>query len=550
MQKRIKKVILFTGAFLTVLTILWVVGQNLFLNFLIDKVQTQLYSLRDAGYFVKYDSIKLNWEARRIEIHHLTVHRSLDTLECKPHNFIEARYISGEGIELMPLLLKRKLVFEKVHFDSAKIVLHESYFTRDSLSNKKAEFSMHVKNLELPGLSFHMLSKDLCEIPFEFYADTNIKKFSLAFYEDQPAFGNLDELSATAITMINTENQYTFKINSININLPLRLADVDTIRIIPHFGNYAFSRKRGFQTDRFDGVIPYLNLYGLDVYRKADTLGLSIEKMTTQLMLNAYRDKRVPFKHGYKKLPIEQLNALPFGLKIDSIVLNKSYVKYEEFAEDADSSGHVFFQDLYATIKNVDNTPGQTQQTTLLADASFMGEGKVHLKAEFPTNPAKRHHVSGVIEKLDFKHLNTILEPVLKVRAEEGFLDKLTFSFVANSSHADGKMTMDYRDLKLVTFRSKPKKGFIQKLFDTDDDKVQKAGFKTFIINTFIIRKDRDKKQPFESRSGTIDFDRNKSKYIFNYWWKAVSTGVKSAYDIDKIEDSKFVEAFKKKEKG
>jgi hypothetical protein len=550
MQKRFKRIILITGAFLATLTILWLVGQNLFLAYLVDKVESQLYSLRDAGYFIKYDSIKLDWDKSSIEIHNLTVEKSVDTSKCKPHHFIRADYIFAEGIQIMPLLLKRKLVFDKISFDSAKVVLHDSYFSRDSVVHRKSEFSLQVHEVEMPGLSFELLSNDLCESPFRYTSNANIKNFSLAFYKDQPAFGNLDQFVATDVKVISTVEQYTVEIKSININLPLRLADIDTVRIIPHFGHYAFSRKRGFQTDRFDGLIPYINLYGLDVHRTADTLGFSVEKLTTQLMLNAYRDKRIPYRRIYKKLPVEQITSLPFGLKVDSIILNKSYVRYEEFAEDGDSSGHVFFKDIFATIGNVDNRPAPDKEITLIADGSFMGEGRVHLKATFPTNPAKRHHVSGTIERFDLKNLNTILEPILMVRAEEGFLDKLTFSFSANSSHAQGKMSMDYRDLKLVSFRSKPKKGLIQKLFDTDDDKVQKAGFKTFIINTFIIRKDRDKKQPFESRSGTIDFDRNKSKYIFNYWWKAVGSGVKSAYKIDKLEDSKLVEAFKKKQKG
>jgi hypothetical protein len=551
MQKRFKRIILYTGAFLAILTLVWVVGQNLFLGYLVDKIESQLYSLRDAGYSIKYDSIKLNWDQNSIEIHNLTVERAVSSNQCKPHHFIQADYILGEGIQIMPLLLKRKLVFDKLSFDSAKVVLHESYFSRDSIvHHRNTEFSIRVNELHMPGLSFQLLSKDLCESPFQYTSNAYIKNFSLAFYKDQPAFGNLDQFLATAITVVSTVEQYTVEIKSININLPLRLADIDTVRIIPHFGNYAFSRKRGFQTDRFDGLIPYINLYGLDVHRTADTLGFSVQKLTTQLMLNAYRDKRIPYRHHYKKLPIEQITSLPFGLRIDSIILNKSYVRYEEFAEEGDSSGHVFFRDIYASIRNVDNRVDTDKETILIADGSFMGEGQVHLKATFPTNPAKKHHVSGTIERFDLKHLNTILEPILMVRAEEGFLDKLTFSFSANSTHAQGKMSMDYRDLKLVSFRSKPKKGLIQKLFDTDDDKVQKAGFKTFIINTFIIRKDRDKKQPFESRTGTIDFDRNKSKYIFNYWWKAVGSGVKSAYKIDKLEDSKFVEAFKKKEKG
>jgi hypothetical protein len=551
-SERVRKILVFTGLFLVGLTMAWFVGQNLFLSYLVDKVETQLHSLRDAGYMIKYDSIKLSWSESRIEIYNLQVKRSLDTMDCKPHNFIAAKYILAEGIQFIPLIMKKKLIFEKVHFDSTKLVLHEYYFTRDSLVSKGTEFSMHVNELQMPAVLLQMLSEDQCDIPFSYKSDIHVENFALSFYEDQPAFGTFDKFLASHIIIDDTLGQYTYNVKSVSINLPLKLLDIDTIRIIPHFGNYAFSRKRGFQTDRFEGVIPYVNGYGFNLSRKPDSLGITIRKLTTQLHLNAYRDKRIPDKQGYKKLPIEQLNSLPFGLKIDSLVLNKSFVRYEEFPEGGDSSGHVFFKDLFATIRNIDNTreARDSSITMLVADAALMGKGRIHLKAELPADPLRKHQVQGYLSNFELSDLNTILEPVLGIKAESGKMNKMTFLFAANSQRADGEIEMNYRDLKIISFRNKPKKGFLQRLFDHDDDKVQKAGFKTFIINNFILRTERENNKPFEIRKGNIAFDRNTSKYIFNFWWKAVGSGVKSAYKIDKLEDSKLVEALKKKDKG
>ncbi len=549
-SRRLRKILLFTGLFLATLTTAWLVGQNLFVSYLVDRLETRLYSLRDAGYMIKYDSIKLSWDNNRVEIFNLQVKRSLDTVACKPHSFIRAKYIRADGIEFLPLLFKKKLVFQKVTLDSTKLVLHERYFGRDSLVNRKAEFSIRINELLMPALSLHMLSKDQCDIPFSYRSDVFVENFALSFYEDQPTFGTLDRFLASNVVIDDMVEQYTFRINSVSLNLPLKLADIDTIRIIPHYGNYAFSRKRGFQTDRFDGVIPYVNCYGFEVLRKPDTVGIVIRKLTTQINLSAYRDKRVPNKVGYKKLPIEQLNSLPFGLKIDSLMLNRSFVRYEEFGEDADSSGHVFFKDLFATIRNINNTAGARDSvTSLVASAALMGKGRMHLKAELPADPLKKHSVQGYLSNFELSELNPILAPVLGIKAESGRMNRLSFVFAANLQHADGEIEMNYRDLKIVSFRAKPRKGFFQRLFDRDDDKVHKAGVKTFIINNFILRTERENDKPFEVRKGNIAFDRNTSKYIFNFWWKAVGSGIKSAYKIDKIEDSKLVDALRKKDK-
>ena len=42
----------------------------------------------------------------------------------------------------------------------------------------------------------------------------------------------------------------------------------------------------------------------------------------------------------------------------------------------------------------------------------------------------------------------------------------------------------------------------------------------------------------------------DKTKSIFNYWFKSLLSGVKSAYKIDKIQDSGIVKLLKKKEKN
>jgi hypothetical protein len=552
MHQRTKRILLIIGIFLAVVTGAWMAGRQLLLSFLIGKIEKQLYSLRDAGYIVKYDSIKLDWGRNKLEVFNLSIRRSIDTVHCSgaSKNFIEAKYIVADEIEFQALLLKKKLSFGKITLDSARICLLPDYFHEDSARFSKNEFSIQVDQIEMPDLFFHVHNKDACKPDMDFKSDVVAENFSLAFYTDQPAYGNIDKIFASDAVVHLPEEQYTLKVRSISVNLPLGLADIDTVRIIPDYNKSLFGRKRGYQVDRFEGIIPYVNLYGLNILRTDDTLGIAVQKMTTQLHLTAYRDKRVPFKNGYKKLPIEQINSFPFGLKIDSVILNKSYVKYEEFAEEADSSGYVFFTDLYATIRDVYNRPSANHKMVLVAEGSFMGKSVVHLDATFPTNPKLRHEVRGSISGVDIKELNPIMEPVLGVKAEGGSMEKIRFYFTGNSLHADGNIQFDSRDLKIVSYRDKPKKGFFQKLFDTDDDKVQKAGLKTFIINHLILRKERNKNQPFESRTGTIDFDRNTSKYIFNYWWKAVGSGVKSAYKIDKIEDNKIVEALTKKEKG
>jgi hypothetical protein len=38
-----------------------------------------------------------------------------------------------------------------------------------------------------------------------------------------------------------------------------------------------------------------------------------------------------------------------------------------------------------------------------------------------------------------------------------------------------------------------------------------------------------------DKRKGNIGFDRDTKRSVFNYWWKSVLSGIKSAYNLDKL---------------
>jgi hypothetical protein len=78
---------------------------------------------------------------------------------------------------------------------------------------------------------------------------------------------------------------------------------------------------------------------------------------------------------------------------------------------------------------------------------------------------------------------------------------------------------------------------------------VKEAGFKTFIVNNFIVRKDMDATVPQEKRTGKISFDRDQNKSIFNFWAKSMFSGIKSAYNLDRLEDSRMRKILTKKDK-
>jgi hypothetical protein len=533
------------------------VGRTFILKQLSLRLEEQIHRLRDAGYIVSYDSITVDWKKNSVEIFRLSVKNDLDTALCQKADFLSAKYIRAEGFSILPLILKRHLSFGTIVLDSPCMVINEKFIKKDSVARKRKEFTIIVDHIKLPSIHFLVYDSKTCKTGSRFQANARIEDFQLAFYEDRPTFVNIESFSADSIGVTVPDEYYTIKVREVTFKPGLGIFDLDTMRIIPHHGKLSFGRQKGFETDRIEGVIPYINLYGLQVGRE-DSITVSAKKLTTQIFLSVFRDKRLPFKRRYKPLPVEALNRLPVGVRIDSLVLNESIVEYEEFPEDgADSSGVVFFDKMYATITNINNTErhrgGKTQLT---AKADFMGQGIAKVHASLPWNPNQRQRVWGTVEGLDMKKMNRMLEPAIQVTAESGFLKRLTFEFSSSDDHSSGNIELDYKNLRLITYKNEKRIDRILKRkkkngdTDQDEDKIRKASLKTFVLNTFIIRKNMDKDVPEEKRTGKINFERDKAKSVFNFWWKSVLTGVKSAYNIEKIQDSKLTKLLKKKDKG
>jgi hypothetical protein len=550
-----KALILISILLLGVLAII-TVGRSFILDSIRNRLETQLHKLRDAGYIVEYDSITIDWKRNTVEVFRLSVKNDIDSAICQKTDFIKARYIRAEGFHVLPLILKNHLSFGSIVLDSPHVVINERFLRPDSIKRKRKEFTIMVDNLKLPYLNFEVYDTRTCKIGSKYNAHAAVEDFKLAFYEDRPVFIDVTSLSADSIHIEIPEHFYTLTVKEISLKPSMGIFDLDTLRIFPHFDKVAFGRQRGFEVDRFEGLIPYINLYGLQIARE-DSLTISAEKLTTQLFLKVFRDKRLPFRRKFKPLPMQALNQLPVGVNIGSVILNKSYVEYEEFPDGADSAGSVYFNNLFATIKKVNNTNRKDKgQTEMIAKADFMGEGVVKVHASFPWDTRKTQKISGTMAGLHMKKLNRMIEPAIQVSAESGYLNYVSFNFDCSNTHSKGEMEINYNNLKLITYKNEER---IEKIFKRkrkkndegeDDEKVRKAAFKTFIVNTFIIRKNMDKEVPEEKRTGQINFERDQSKSVFNFWWKSLLSGVKAAYNLEKIQDSKITKLLRKKDKG
>jgi Domain of Unknown Function (DUF748) len=292
---------------------------------------------------------------------------------------------------------------------------------------------------------------------------------------------------------------------------------IDSLALLPRYSKFKFSRVAGKQVDRVKTFLPRIEITGLQYNHFRDSTFLASKIVIISAEIFSFRDKRMPFKETENKpLPIAAIKQFDFGIEVDTLQLKNSKVTYEEFPPDGFKSGKIVFENLQATLVNVSNMVYQNKPryATLEASAKIMGKGLIQASFTLPLDDNKQYHAKGKISQMSLLHLNPPLENLAFIKIESGRLNALNFDFDYNDKSANGTLTINYQDLKITGLKKEKSK--------------DESDIKTFLINT-IVKNDKDKNMPIDKRTGAIEFERDRKRQIFNFWWKSLLSGIKAS---------------------
>ena len=122
---------------------------------------------------------------------------------------------------------------------------------------------------------------------------------------------------------------------------------------------------------------------------------------------------------------------------------------------------------------------------------------------------------NGTIAGMDAKAINPILEKTAFINIASGDIDGIKFNIIADSKKAKGEMVMLYNGLDLVLLNKR-----------TGDSTALKERIISYIINKKVMNSNPLPGE--EVRTGIIDFERDPEKFIFNYWFKSLLSGMKA----------------------
>jgi len=338
-----------------------------------------------------------------------------------------------------------------------------------------------------------------------------------------PRLLNCDDISIRVDSLnLKTKNGLNrLSFGEIGLSTGERLFYVKDFHLIPLFSRHDYTRKMGYQTDRMDirvdlVKIHRINLRELILSGKFQAGLLEIDS----LILDSYRDKRVPRKQGFRPpLPQEELRKLGFYLKIDTVVLQNGKAGYSE--QVYNEPGSIYFDKMNAVLTGLTNDSALLKAglvSELSGSAYLMGNGKLDASLKFDLgNKNNSFTFSARLASFDLREINPMLSKLLPAEISNGKVQRLIIPQVtANNQIARGKLLFYYNDLKIK----------MQTREESTWNSIKK-GVVNFVANDILINTDNPGKSG-KMKTGIIYFQRDQEKGIINFLWKSTLSGLKS----------------------
>jgi hypothetical protein len=491
-------------------TVLIVFTSGILLSYYIEnKINDKIRSLHGTTSFINVSLLN-----RSIKIGDLKWNSAFDSINFNQH-FVNLGSVSASGINLLELLFHKNLIIDDLTIGSGKIYYDKSILWKNQEKSNSAYRSLLIKHLSFSNIDLLIKTNATHNFSAQFsctLTDINLKIDST----HNLIYGaKTIEAEAKNIVINKYEGMYGGTIARLYCNTQEQRILIDSASLIPNFGKYEFAHQFGKQTDRITLSIPKLLIEGVQLKDILDSSFVASKMQIQSFNVVAFRDKRVPTLHEpIVPLPMESFLKFPYKVKIDSVVIANSMVAVEEIQEKGTKTSVITFENINATLTGFNNRIQEKNEGHALLHATglLMGVGKIDAEFRLPLDGKSIYNAKGSISKMHFAKLNPALEPLANIRIESGHLNGLTFNFNYTDFTSKGVLEIDYQDLRLTV---------LGKNHHSTNE------IRTLLLNA-IVKNDRNKSLASSKRTGEIDIERDRKRFIFNVWWKSIQGGLKS----------------------
>ncbi len=426
----------------------------------------------------------------------------------KGESIFEVDQIEVKGVQLLQLVFKDQLAISEIEIEQPKII----WVSNKSIPEKKTEKEMKinaitVEKVHLRKGNFKWMEQDRLKAEVEqinlsvhnVVLNHKTVKKAIPVEYDSYRFELLD-------LFLNVNNLQDLKLKE--LVLGDSLLEANDLIYTPKYSKREYVNHIPYEKDlinlKIDRVACKELKYSIDQIFSLYIPSVDIQKGNLQI----YRDKTIKDDVRQKKLYSQMLRELPFSLKVDTVAIHDTFIKYQEKLGE-NEVGEVSFENVNAAIGHL--IGGQARynskkETTLDLKADFTGISKLDFEYSFRVaDSTDAFQFKGSAWEVQDHQVNKFFIPALGVQAN-GSIDALHYNFSGDQNKASGEMIMVYDELK----------------FEVLKENGQKKKIMSWLANIVVDTKNKTRK-PVE----VTGVQRDKTKSFWNYYWRCLQKGLK-----------------------
>jgi hypothetical protein len=486
----------------------------------VGKKMETVFNKNAGDYLLKISKVHISIIHAGIELENISLN-SKQEHGGQPDLTGKISSVKFKGINLWKALTKKDIVVREVSISDSRIT-GKVTFPQKTRSPKVSSLNIRINSLFFDKLDLAIKSTSTVQAYsikegfFKVY-DLHVEKLDTL----SPGIVRQFDLDVQEFITVLPDSMYTITSRGINYSATSNTLEVDSFSIHPNYANYEFTDRHQFENDRVEANLSQISFRGFSAgdYIKSGNLISSFVEIG-EMDLNVFRDKRKEFRHVNKPAFQDMIYNYPGMINIDSIGILSGNMTYAEHAEKANEPGIICFNKINVHLYKITNdTIYKTGKASLKlkGDALLMGEGRLTFLLEAGIfDRQNTFSVKGNLSGMEASELNPMLEKNAFLYATSGKIDEMNFSFIANNTKATGKMTLLYHGLN-IAIKNK----------QTDKTTAIKERIQSVIANLKMI--DANPKPGEEVREGIIDFERDPEKFLFNYCFKSMLSGIESS---------------------
>ncbi|WP_346319710.1 hypothetical protein [Chitinophaga sp. YIM B06452] len=287
------------------------------------------------------------------------------------------------------------------------------------------------------------------------------------------------------------------------------------ISMQPRLSREETFRKEKWQQDYITVNGGAITITGFDPARIGDTMPHAGKMTLDSLAMTVSRDKHMPLQQGVtKEMPTALLKKIAAPFRIDTVAISNSTIVYAERPAKTDRWNEIPLKNVQGTILNLGNRFGKNDSLLVYASGTvFNGSIRRLMYRESYADSLSGFSARLDVSPIQLPELGRDAMPQGNVSITKGRIDTVFSTWEGNTYAAYGQMHFYYSDLRLrIRDKHHPDKWRLM------------PAVKTWLANLILPSR--------ITRPSFIFTERNRGKFIFNYWIIVQKSGVMSAVGL------------------